>query len=40
MMPAWIAGQSGETIEVSVTTGVEQATGSAEVMLLPFLLKQ
>jgi len=38
MMPAWITQQAGESIEVSVTTGTEQATGSVDLMLLPFLL--
>ena len=38
MMPAWMTGQSGESLEVSVTTGTEKATGSVEVRLLPFLL--
>ncbi len=40
MMPAWITGALGESIEVSVTTGVEKATGSGEVGLMPFMLRE
>ena len=38
MMPAWITKQAGESIEVRVSTGIENATGSVEIMLLPFML--
>ena len=40
MMPAWITQQAGESLEVRVTTGPENATGSVEVRLLPFLLRE
>ncbi len=38
MLPAWVTGQAVESIVVSVTTGIENATGSVDIMLLPFLL--
>jgi hypothetical protein len=38
MMPGWITGQLPESIEISVTTNLEKATGSAAVFLMPFML--
>jgi hypothetical protein len=40
MMPTWITRQPGDSIEVTVTAGAKQATGSVNVMLLPFMLKE
>jgi hypothetical protein len=37
-MPRWWA--EVETIEVTVTTGSEEATATMEINLLPFLLEQ
>jgi hypothetical protein len=38
IMPAWITGQLGDSIEVKVKTNLENATGSIEVNLMPFML--
>jgi hypothetical protein len=38
MMPGWVTGQLGESLEVSVKTGLENVTGSIDVNLMPFML--
>jgi len=39
-MPASLTGPLSEEVEVNVTTGLENATGSIEVHMMPFMLRE
>jgi len=40
LMPAWLTGPLSEELEVKVTTGLENVTGSIELHIMPFMLEE